>query len=589
MGMNKHNQGLKEAVQNRANSLVEAHRLYCDEGNKSESWLIEELEVGLFLEFYAKGDLDLATNKGGSAEDLSLVRRSLWKAIYDARREENFPTPRLAYPELPALSGILEPHIARRRDMKPSSMMVKAMEHLTSTEWHIHQDLFNLILTYREGLDPDDRQRIFYDSHLDFLMGPEDARGEKSMFDLLSRIGDSKFFIPWCRADQSGRLYPAPMHPVYSKFLRACMWGPSETLTEEGWSYLRGCIEEEFDTRGDIDAWSASVIARGIDHLIDHDKDGAMELSAAYGWQAAKDTGATGYWPYRDYAASGLGIMAAKEGVADQRLLVDTSHARFISAHDRLSTTLKSMFAGLRDASFGDLKAISKGILLPTQYAGGYRAIVSMLTGMETKPGSKEWDFGEFGDKLPNIPELLNEFLHGETVPVNQLAKLEKVCKRFAQAANRTFPFMRKYQTRIRSSWPKDWEGGILPHCSVRELDGWVRQPSPFRQEKRVTADVRITVKHGDTRTQPSVRVFQQLVDSTGIGECVRQIFEADSGITVGVLCMHADEGIMSNSIHDARACHPNHGYRMQAIETIVYDKVMGTSLADAGAVLVRA
>ena len=580
---------LRLKIRSYADKILQSKLKFWLEDKKSESWVMSELSIPVFMKFRMDLTLDTTPIKVNGkdsqlleVDDLKSVQREIFIAL-DQQMEKleldgwEAPQRRLAHRTPPTLDGQFEPVVARRGDLKISSEQKQAMQHLTNTPWVINQKNWDDIKEFRESLSDEDRNKIFYDyedEEIGVLMSEEEESGDK-LASLFDRIGSTVFFLVTRRMDEAGRMYPSPMHPVYSRWLRCVFQYPSQELTEDGWRYLRKHIKESYGLCNDAkrDAWARNCDRDPQKLFTEKGKKGADELAAARGWLEARETGATGCVVFRDFVAQGMGLIAAREGCRWHHDLVNVNSDEFISAHDRFSGRMQDVIRNFRIHSFDALKGISKSCITPGMYGGGRSAISCKLTEM-SKDAFGEWNYGEDGSKLPVIDPILLDYIGKDLSTDEQMDEILKLSEKFTEILHSTFPFLEPYQEAVRRHWKGNIKNGKLPIFSG--TDGYEYQSSPFKVNKKLTRAVRFSrYRNGKRVSQPSVQCWLHQLEETGTPMCAKIIFMLDRLIAIRIILALAKRGIYVCSIHDAFGVHPNYGYILEQVATEAYNSVM--------------
>lgn len=554
--------------------------------------IVTELSIAAFMKFKAELSMDTSPirrdgqpTKIMAVDDMTKVQGAIFKELDThlmghTHEDWEAPARRLAHREPPVLEGAFAPEVARRTDLMVSPTQQRAMQLLTNKPWVINQFNWEVIKGYRESLGENDRDRIFYDHEeeaMAAMLHGEESSGDK-LECLFDRIEDQIFYLAVRRMDEAGRMYADPLHPMYSRFLRAIIQSPPEKLTEQGWAFLRKHIAEAYghDDDSKRDAWAARWKQ---DHLLlmqEKDKKGADELACAMGWLEARETGATGYGVHLDFVAQGMGLLAAIEGCSWHHQLVNIKDPKFVSAHDRFTIGLKEEERNFMIHSYSALKPISKGVITPVMYSGGGHAVAAMLSNME-KDVFGEWNWGEHGDKLPEINPILLEMIGEDLSPSQQMKAMERLGKKFARICKHKFPFLRKYQEDVRRVWVNHLNNETTP--VYRGPDGYEFHASPFTTNKKATVAIRCSRfdEHGKRTVQPRTSCHPHTIDASGTSMCAKIAFMLDRLIACWIIIYFNEAtGSHVSSIHDAFSAHPNYGYLLESICTKAYNKVLG-------------
>lgn len=571
------------------------------EDKKSESWMMSEMSISLWMTF--RSELSLETEplkRDGRETKIQMVSsmNEVQKVVFE-RLDTNLerldrdkwvaPQRRLAHRTPPNV----QPHVARRIDLKVSDEQSEAMQLLTDKPWTINQSNWDDVKRFRESLSEEDRNKIFYDYEdevIESLVAEEDQVDSDKLADLFDRIEENLFHLVVSRMDESGRMYPKALHPVYSRFLRCVMQGRSEKLTDAGWLNLRRHITESFGTRrwtdAMRDAWANKVDrdAKSKEQLMFHAKGKkfADELAAARGWLEARETGSTSYTVYRDFVAQGMGLIAARQNFSEHHQMVNVASPHFLSAHDRFSQGLTDSIRNLRIHSLDDLKPISKSCITPGQYGGGESAISCKLTDM-SKDAFGEWNFGEDGLRIPSIDPILLEHIGKDLSPDEQMDAIGKLSKKLTRVLHRKFPFLRSFQDEIRKNWKYHLSNGDLP--IYRGTDGYEYQTSPFKVHKGLTRAVRYRRRDENFKVigQPSCSTYVHTLEDSGTPLLAKRIFMLDRLIAVRIIRKLGALGIFVTSIHDAFGVHPNHMHILERVATEAYNEVMSENAETLG------
>lgn len=577
--------GLKQAIRQWTDKHLQVNLKFWLEGRKSESWMMSELSIACWMEF--RESLNLSTTPlvkdgakvGEVVEDLKQIQSQMFKVL-DANQFTliqsgwEVPVRTLMHREPVKLEDKYVPHVARRPDLTVSDEQAAAMQHLTNTPWVVNKPVWDKMVEFRKGLSDEDQNKIFYDyesDEIEALGSHEELSDDESstLFDSISHEGT--FYLVTRRIDESGRMFPDPCHPVYSRWLRAAFTMPSEKLTEEGWSFFRKHITEAYGPSTDKarDTWAARVISHPKLDL--ESKKVAGELSAAHSWQEARETGATGYACSRDFVAQGMGIIAAKMNCDWHHQLVDVNNPKFLSAHDRFSVRLQDQIRNFSVHRLDDLKATSKNVITPGMYGGGGSAITAKLTEMTTSVHGG-WNFGENDVKMPKLDPIIADYIK-VTDRDEVMSAVMKLSKKLKKVLDSTFPFLAPFQSQVRSEWKGHMENGTVP--VYQGADGHQVLASPFKVNKKLTTSIRTSFWDEGVRHQPSVAVWHHMLEESGTPWCAKTIFMLDRLIAVRIILMLAELGIYVLSIHDAFSVHPNYGYILERIATKAYNEVM--------------
>ncbi len=580
---------LRDQIRKHAGSILESHLKPWLERKFSIPKIVTEISIPVFMQFRSMLSLDTEpirrdgrTTKILLVQDMKEVQKAIFKELdtklcQHAREGYEAPQRRLAFREPPVLEGAFAPEVARRSDLKVSPLQKQALQLLTDKEWVVNQFNWEAIKAYRDVLSEDDRDKVFYDHQEDVLSGlvhmEEGASGDK-IRDLLDRIDGCTFFLPVRRVDESGRMYADPLHPMYSRFIRACIQSPPEKLTEEGWQFFRSYLDQSYGLKTDEerDAWAERWRKNHLEYLKAGGKKAADELAASTGWREARETGATGYEVLLDFVAQGMGLLAAVEGCKWHHSLVNTKHPKFISAHDRFSLGLKEEERNFIVHSNSALKPISKGVITPVMYSGGAMAVAAMLTGMK-KDLHGEWWWGEDGEKIPEIHPILQKMIGEGLNPSQQMRAMERLGKQFTRICRHQFPFLKRNQDAIRREWETALKAGTAP--VYKGPDGYELVASPFTTNKDVTVAIRCSRydEHGD-RVQPRTSVFPHVIDESGTSMSAKRNFMLDRLIACYIVIdMWETCRKHVSSIHDAFRTHPNYGYRLERSATRAYNR----------------
>ena len=332
----KLNNGLVETIVQSVKKVFDSKLRYWVEDRRSTSWVIEEVLIGTWMENAHRLDLEDVTPykvKGRIVEgndkvtDLTKVRNLVYKTLWyeetalaETLQKEGRPSDdsrKLLFRDPPELSGRFAPHVARRHDLDVSGDQRRALQILTNVPWVLDVQTYEDIKAYRNTLGTgEEANSIYYSFATDALDEEIQVPSEEALDDLFNRVGDTTVYMVVNRIDEPGRMYARAIHPMYSRFLRAIMNGPEKKLSERGWIRFTDwlCESYGFSDATELDEWAKRVDQNPLDLLKSKGKKGADELAAARAWLRARATGSTGYRCGLDFAAQGLGLIAALTG-----------------------------------------------------------------------------------------------------------------------------------------------------------------------------------------------------------------------------------------------------------------------------------
>ena len=594
--------GQKDAIRAKTDSILRSRlRGWLRRWGTSETAvqrMMQEMIVGLWMTFHKDLPNDLVPfkKKGVQVGDmteisgLQLMSIQAFNVLDDklawveANKHRWIPEKRVIWhAEPPKLDGVYTPRVARRVDLEVGSMRSEFMQTVTNTRYVVNQDTLRDILAYRESLSREKANSIMYEREADVFGDLEfNSTGDMALFESLSGVSD-----PGCIAldsqDEAGRFY-AEFGPMYSRFLRAAMGHEWEALTEEGAFMFRKYLADKYGKKDDLelDNWSKSIDENGLQVLVNHHKKGADMLSDARGWKEFRQTGGTCLPAKRDYIAQGLGIIAALQGASSHRQLVDTAHPDHRSAHAIFSDDLRAMFRSLRGYTAEELKPISKNCLLPGPYGGGKLAIAAKQSDMEWDAVAGDWNYGEDGDRVPDIHPLLESLLPQGDVRAKMEA-LVKESSKMARLMHKRFPFLKPFQERVVANWHSHSARG---ECPIFEYKSGYRLPAaPIRMNKKWTTHIRgYKVLADGSKIRPGVTVFKHDLNEDGTDWMAKSAFRRDSDIVCHTGLMLAEAGVKNQDhVHDMHRVGWNHVTLLDRVSVEAYNVVCGTDLpADA-------
>ncbi len=595
----------KNAIRNETDSILRSRlRGWLQNWGTSETAvqkMMQEMVIGLWMTF--KDDLPTDTrpfrkdgeNVGDKQEIIGLQLMATQaftvldsKLAWVERNKATWSPPErvLWHDTAPKLEGIYAPHVARRVDLEVGSMRHEFFQAVTNTRYVANQDTLRDILAYRDTLPRERANSIMYEREADMfgdLSHNEDR--DSDLFEGLLGVTTPGSIVMF-RQDEPGRAY-AMWGPQASRFLRATLGFEPEELTEEGAFHLRSYLTEKYGemSDGERDSWAKKIDENGLQTLIDFHKDGADMLGDARGWKQYRTTGSTSLPASRDYVAQGLGLIAALMGHPGHHAMVDISHPKHQSAHQRMSLALQGVFHSLRSCTLKDLKPISKGCLLPGGYGGGKIAIAAKLSDMEWDEIKGDWNYGESGDRLPDFNPIIADMLPSGSVE-GKMKDLVKLSARFARAMHHTFPFLKPFQKQVVRNWTEHRERGVLPTFTTST--GYEIKASPIRMNRKYTRSVRCRNTTLEGRTiQAQTTIFHHDENMEGTDWMAKGAFIKDSSIMVHTGLDLVELGCKNQDhVHDMVRVGFNHMGDLDRAAVRSYNHVMGTSLPETAKLL---